>query len=69
MQERLRGDQQIRPVLLQSLGLHGEGFAAAATLPVLMTALLFVGPLCMLAWDMWHGISMRVHMRRVSEVG
>ena len=41
-------DAQKRHVVLQLLGLRTQGLAAAVLFPVLLTALLFLGPLSLL---------------------
>lgn len=45
----------VTEVLLQLLGLRLNGLVAAATLPMLLTAALFLGPLTIWAWDWHHG--------------
>lgn len=43
--------------LLQLLGLRWEGLGAALSLPVLLTAVLFLGPLTTWAWERYHDAS------------
>ncbi|BDA49207.1 CAAX prenyl protease 2 [Coccomyxa sp. Obi] len=47
--------EAVTGVLLRLLGLRWNGLGAAATLPVLLTAALFLGPLTIWAWDLHHG--------------
>ena len=46
-------DAQRSHVVLQLLGLRTQGLAAAAIVPVLLTAVLFLGPLSLLFFK-WH---------------
>jgi hypothetical protein len=69
VQKRMGSEGKLGGVLLRCLGLRKEGLAAAAALPVLLTALLFLGPLAMLAWDALHGSSAGRPRRRLSEAG
>ena len=55
-------------LLLELLGLRWEGLLAAATLPVLLTAALFLGPLCMLTWDRCHASSINTEQRSLLQV-
>jgi hypothetical protein len=53
---------------MQLLGLRIEGLAAAATLPVLLTAALFLGPLTVWAWDWHQGVLAGRHSRPLIQV-
>ena len=52
------GDAQTKQLMLQLLGLRTHGLAAAAVLPVFLTAILFLGPLSLvyLKWQSSHYI-------------
>lgn len=67
VQKHMASKDELGYLLLRSLGLRKDGLAAAATLPVVLTALLFLGPLAMLVWDALHGTSAGKPRRRLPE--
>ena len=59
---------QAGAAVLELLGMRASGLLAAVALPVLLTALLFLGPLAMLGWRLWHGDDARQPRKRPMEV-
>jgi hypothetical protein len=55
-------------LLVPLLGLRQEGLAAAAVVPALLTAVLFLGPLCMAAWDAWRPAAIKAEQRSLVQV-
>lgn len=68
MQERGGLNGQARTAVLELLGMRATGLPAAVALPVMLTALLFLGPLTMLGWGLWHGTDAKQPQKRPMEV-